>query len=225
MIKPTADLERIIGYTFKQSAYLKEALTHRSFSAKHNERLEYLGDAVLNLVIAKALFEKFPNVSEGQLTRLRARLVNEEGCAQVAQTLRLDQYCQMGLGEKKSGGAARQAIQADLLEAVLGAIFLDSDYDTAAACVRRWYDELLTDIQPVDAKKDAKTRLQEWCQSQKMALPEYVTLSETGPAHDQVFEVACYLKSRQWATKAKANSKRKAAQQAAEDMLKQVGQS
>ena len=166
-------LQRKIDYQFQDTWLLKQALTHRSAGHKHNERLEFLGDAILNLTIAEALFHQFPKCNEGELSRMRATLVREPTLAILARDFQLGDYLSLGQGELKSGGFRRESILADCVEALIGAISLDSSLANATEIVTRWYQPLLKDIQPGDNQKDAKTRLQEYLQGNRLPVPTY----------------------------------------------------
>lgn len=204
-----------LGYTFARPELLQEALTHRSHSIPHNERLEFLGDAILNCAIAALIYKSFPSLPEGHLSRLRASFVNQQALFDIALGLRMDQLIRLGEGELKSGGCHRPSILADAFEAVLGAIYLDSDFTQAEAVVKALYDPL---IQKVDLKtqgKDPKTLLQEFLQSQKLALPEYAVVTTTGKAHKQKFQVECVLPALNIRTLGEGSSRRSAEQAAA----------
>ena len=164
-------LQRKINYQFKDKALLKQALTHRSAAKFHNERLEFLGDAILNLTIAEALYHQFPKSDEGDLSRMRATLVREPTLAGIAREFELGDYMLLGPGELKSGGFRRESILADCIEAIIGAISLDSHLAEASQVVRKWYQTLLQEIKPGDNQKDPKTRLQEYLQGHRLPLP------------------------------------------------------
>lgn len=198
----------------------QQALTHRSFGAQNNERLEFLGDAVLNLCISDWLYAKYPRLSEGELSRMRALLVREETLHQLALCLDLGAHLRLGAGEKRSGGSARPSILADALEALLGAIYLDDGFAAARTWVFALYDTLdLAALTPARAQ-DAKTRLQEFTQSKKWGLPKYTLVATQGAAHHLEFEVECALAAKQLATRGRGNSKRAAEQEAAELLWK-----
>jgi len=184
-------LEARIGHVFANRTLLEQAVTHRSHSARHNERLEFLGDSVLNFVVAALLFERYTNVDEGDLSRVRSNLVKQAALASIAQTLDLSQYLRLGEGELKSGGFRRPSILADTLEAVFGAVFLDAGFDAARAVITRLYEQVLVTIDPKTLGKDPKTLLQEFLQGRKHPLPLYTVLATHGAAHDQQFEVEC----------------------------------
>jgi len=193
---PLSQLQARLGHGFAKRALLEQALTHRSHSTHHNERLEFLGDGVLNFVVAALLFERYPGLAEGDLSRVRASLVKQATLAAIAQTLELSQVLRLGEGELKSGGFRRPSILADTLEAVLGAVFLDAGFDAARAVIERLYASLLADIDPKAVGKDtlgkdAKTLLQEFLQGRKLALPVYTVIATHGAAHEQQFEVEC----------------------------------
>ncbi len=215
-------LETALGYQFKQSARLKEALTHRSASAKNNERQEFLGDSILNFVIAEALFKQYPKSSEGDLSRLRASLVNKDGLFQVSTQLKLGDFLYLGSGELKSGGYRRNSILADAVEAIFGAIYLDSDFETCKSIILKLYHELLENVPDADELKDPKTRLQELLQSRKHSLPGYEVINVSGQAHNQQFTVSCQVEKLKLQTEGTSTSRRKAEQRAARAMIELV---
>jgi ribonuclease III len=208
-------LEQRVGYSFSRPELLAQALTHRSHSAFHNERLEFLGDSILNCAIAAELFERFPRLPEGDLSRLRAHLVRQEALHQIAQTLDLGDYLRLGEGELKSGGFARPSILADAFEALIGAIFVDGGYAAAQGTVRRVYAPLLSGLDPEALGKDPKTLLQELLQSRKIALPQYSVVATHGAAHSQNFEVECLIPQLSVRTTGSGSSRRAAEQEAA----------
>jgi ribonuclease-3 len=208
-------LEQRVGYSFSRPELLAQALTHRSHSAFHNERLEFLGDSILNCAIAAELFERFPKLPEGDLSRLRAHLVRQEALHQIAQTLDLGDYLRLGEGELKSGGFARPSILADAFEALIGAIFVDGGYAAAQGTVRRVYAPLLSGLDPEALGKDPKTLLQELLQSRKIALPQYSVVATHGAAHSQNFEVECLIPQLSVRTTGSGSSRRAAEQEAA----------
>ena len=212
----------VLGHVFSRSELLRQALTHRSHGAHNNERLEFLGDGVLDCVIAAALFARYPQLAEGDLTRLRAHLVREETLASIARQLGLDRHLMLGEGEIRSGGQHRPSILADAFEALVGAVFLDGGYDAAAGMVLQCYQGKLDRLDPVTAGKDAKTRLQELLQAEKEALPVYRVMSIDGEAHQQTFQVICEVPSRSLTGTGSGNSRRAAEQQAASVVLQQV---
>jgi ribonuclease-3 len=186
-------LQKKLGYQFKNAELLRLALTHRSHSTMHNERLEFLGDSVLNCTIASLLFEMFSEIDEGDLSRVRANLVKQQSLYEVAQRLELSQFLRLGEGELKSGGFRRPSILADTLEALFGAIFLDSGFDAAKDVIRNLYLPVLRVVDPKTLGKDAKTLLQEFLQSKKIALPQYNVVATHGAAHNQEFEIDCLV--------------------------------
>jgi len=208
-----------IDYRFKDPQLLREALTHRSMGAGHNERLEFLGDSVLNLVIAMRLYERNPDVREGDLSRMRARLVRGSTLGEVAASIGLGQQIKLGEGELKSGGFRRASILADAFEALLGAIFIDGGYDACRAVVLELFDPLIESLPAADELKDPKTRLQEWLQARGRALPRYALVSEEGADHAKVFRIACRLADDGTVVEESGRSRRKAEQAAAARML------
>lgn len=182
-----------LGHSFKDQALMNLALTHRSFSAKNNERLEFLGDAILNFVVGEALFERFSEAKEGQLSRLRAKLVREETLATLARHFQIGDYLNLGSGELKSGGFRRESILADAVEALIGAIYLDAGMDKARELVLKWLEHEFKDLTLVDTNKDTKTRLQEFLQSRNADLPKYEVVKIEGEPHERIFHVECYL--------------------------------
>lgn len=212
-------LQHAIGYRFDESAWLEQALTHRSASPTNNERLEFLGDSILNFVIADEVFHRRPESPEGDLSRLRANLVNKQSLAEIARTIDLGSCVQLGSGELKSGGHRRDSILADALEAVLGAIYLDGGFHGARDVIARLYQERLSDLPSAQQLKDPKTRLQERLQGSGYGLPDYDVRDVGGASHDQSFEVTCYVQAFDWTTSGRAGSRRKAEQRAAQAML------
>jgi ribonuclease-3 len=208
-------VEESFGYTFKDSGLLRRALTHRSYGVPHNERLEFLGDSVLNCTIALALYEKFPELPEGELSRLRASLVSQPALAALARELQLGRHLRLGEGEIKSGGAARPSILSDAVEAVLGAILLDGTFESVRTVVGRVFGNTLAAISPATAGKDAKTLLQEWLQGRRQALPHYVVTAIRGEAHEQEFEVECVIAQLNIRCTGRGSSRRRAEQDAA----------
>ena len=186
-------LQTRLGYTFKNATLLQQALTHRSHSGVHNERLEFLGDSILNCVVASLLFDRYQTIDEGDLSRLRANLVKQQSLYEIAQRLELSQFLRLGEGELKSGGFRRPSILADTLEALFGAIFLDAGFDTARAVIHGLYIPILETVDPKTLGKDAKTLLQEYLQGKKMALPQYNVVATHGAAHNQEFEIECLV--------------------------------
>ena len=215
--KPDA-LQRTIAYTFNNSGLLDVALTHRSVGRNNNERLEFLGDSILGMVIADALYNKFPDAAEGELSRMRASLVRGDSLARLAKSISLGDYLILGQGELKSGGFRRSSILADAYEALLGAIYLDSDIDTCRKFILSQFSALLDAVSPEDTLKDPKTRLQEILQARALPLPEYEVISTEGVAHKQVFTVECRVKD-MTAVQASGASRRKAEQAAAKQVI------
>jgi ribonuclease-3 len=212
-----------LGYLFRDTGLLDNALTHRSRGNRNNERLEFLGDAVLGLCISELLYERFPDVEEGDLSRLRASLVNRETLADIAATLELGELLRLGSGELKSGGFRRRSILADALEAVLGAIYLDGGFDAAGQVIKHLFAERLDKLPPPESLKDAKTRLQEILQGRGHALPEYSVESVSGRDHEQVFHVRCQLPALDLEASGSGGSRRKAEQAAASALLEKLG--
>ncbi len=209
-----------IGHRFADPSLLRTALTHRSFGTPNNERLEFLGDGILDCVIAAALYHRFPNLPEGDLSRLRANLVRQESLHRLAQQLEIGKTLRLGEGELKSGGATRPSILADALEAVFGAIYLDAGFDIACSVISGLYAPMLDELKPGQFQKDAKTRLQEWLQGRKKPLPRYVLLETSGAAHEQSFVVACEIEQPALRSQGTGSSRRIAEQNAAEAALK-----
>lgn len=208
-----------IGHSFEEVGLLKRAMTHRSRDAANNERLEFLGDSIVNFVIADTLFARFPNAREGELSRLRASLVKGETLAQVARTLQLGEFLLLGEGELKSGGHRRSSILADALEALIGAIYLDAGMAVAGECIQRWFTSQLANLSLEDSARDPKSRLQEWLQARGLPLPNYEIVENTGEAHNQSFTVSCCVTHNQNATRATASSRKQAEKEAAKAML------
>lgn len=188
-----ADLGSSLGYAFREPLWLQRALTHRSHGRDHNERLEFLGDSVLSLVVAEALFDRFPRLAEGDLSRLRAQLVRGETLAALARALDLGAHLALGEGESRSGGHDRDSILADALEAVFGAVLKDGGLDAARAVILRLYDERIRGLDPEHVEKDPKTRLQELLQKRGLPVPAYETVQISGEAHEQWFVVECRI--------------------------------
>ena len=208
-------IERAIGHVFDNRSLLDRALTHRSHGASHNERLEFLGDSVLNCVIAQALYEQFSDVREGDLSRLRANLVRQETLAQIAQQFGLGDHLRLGEGELKSGGFRRPSILADALEALFGAGFVDGGFERARQTILRLYEPFLASLDPLRSGKDAKTSLQEYLQGRRLALPQYLLRATRGEAHAQEFEVECLIPELGIAATGRGHSRRAAEQEAA----------
>jgi len=212
-------LQDALGYRFNDPALLEQALTHRSAAGVNNERLEFLGDGILNFVMADELYRRRPDCPEGDLSRLRASLVNQSSLARVARDLELGRFLRLGTGELKSGGHRRESILSDGLEALFGAIFLDSDFERAKGIIIACFGERLTHLPDVDELKDPKTRLQEYLQSGRLPLPSYQVLDVTGKAHNQTFSVECRIEGVSGTSVGTARSRRQAEQRAAEAML------
>ena len=207
-----------IGYSFKDQNLLKHALCHRSVGDLNNERLEFLGDAILSAIVAETLFRQHPHALEGELSRMRSLLVSGERLAELAKELNLGNYLQLGPGELKSGGRERVSILADALEALLGAIFLDANMETCRLCIQKWYGRRLGEISETDSAKDPKSLLQEWAQSHKFPLPTY-TYTATGRPHEQIFVVTCEVIGLPHRAIGSSSSRRKAEQMAAKNYL------
>lgn len=215
--EPTlAALQRRLGHAFRDEALLRRALTHRSFGTDHYERLEFLGDAVLGLVVATLLVQRLPQGQEGDLSRARAALVRQDALHRIALRLGLPALLRLGEGERRSGGHERPSILADAVEALLGAIYLDAGFEAAQAVARRWYDDVTL---ASGIGKDAKTALQEWLQARRRPLPRYEVVAVRGEAHAQTFEVACHVEGQDAPTHGSGASRRAAEQVAAAAML------
>ena len=214
-----AALQLRLGYRFSQEALLERALRHRSFSADHNERLEFLGDAVLSLAISSLLFERFAGSDEGDLTRIRAHLVREDSLHRVALSLGLPEVLRLSEGEARGGGAQRVSILADALEAVIGAAFLDGGFDSARSLVKRMFGEIIDTTEIGSWSKDAKTELQEWLQARRLPVPIYRITATRGQAHAQTFEVECSVPALSLTQQGEGRSRRLAEQEAAGRML------
>ncbi len=218
-------LQSRLQHRFTDAALLQRALTHRSFSADHNERLEFLGDSVLNLAVAHMLYEALGQLPEGDLSRVRAQLVRQDSLHQLALDLGLSPLLRLGEGELRSGGQRRPSILADALEAVIGAVYLDGGHAAADALVRRLFDRIQITPALSAASKDAKTALQEWLQGRKMHLPRYEVVRVLGEAHRQTFEVACHVAERGMTQLGQGASRRAAEQAAAAAMLQALDSS
>ncbi len=212
-------LQKRLQHEFSNPKLLVQALTHRSFSAEHNERIEFLGDSVLNLAVAGLLYERLSELPEGDLSRVRANLVKQDTLHQLAVTLGLPSMLRLGEGESKSGGQKRPSILADALEAVIGAVYLDAGFDTAARLVRRFFDGVEINPQMQAIGKDPKTELQEWLQGRKMNLPIYRVVGTLGAAHKQTFDVECEISEYGRTERGIGNSRRAGEQAAAAAML------
>ncbi|TDR31693.1 ribonuclease III [Hydromonas duriensis] len=212
---PLLSLQHQLGYLFTDVKLLRQALTHRSYAQNHYERLEFLGDGVLNCSIARCLYDQFKDIKEGELSRIRAHLVKQDTLVLIAQDLSVSKYLLLGEGEMKSGGLNRPSILADAVEAMIGAIFLEAGFDVAQSVVARLYAPLLKNIDPSSAGKDAKTQLQERLQGQKLPVPKYDIIEIQGAAHEQVFTVSCFIEALQVRTQGEGSTRRLAEQQAA----------
>ncbi len=217
-----SELQIRLGYAFRQAGLLQQAVTHRSFSSDHNERLEFLGDSVLNLSVAHMLYVQLSSLPEGDLSRVRANLVKQDTLHQLAKTLDLSAVMRLGEGEMRSGGQSRPSILADALEAIIGAVYLDGGYQDAQALVERLFQtvDIKPDMQAVD--KDPKTELQEWLQGRKFALPKYTVVGTSGAAHRQQFEVSCEVTELRKTQQGSGASRRAAEQAAAAALLQSL---
>ena len=215
-------LQQRLAHTFKQPKLLARALTHRSFGAEHYERLEFLGDSVLNLAISDWLYGQLSQQAEGDLSRIRANLVKQDTLHVLAVGLGLPQLLRLGDGEKRSGGSKRPSILADTLEAIIGAVYLDAGFDAAQALVRRLYQKVDVNPTMVASAKDAKTELQEWLQGRKMKLPQYRVVATLGEAHKQTFDVECEVAELGRSERGIGQSRRAAEQSAAAAMLQHL---
>jgi len=213
------DLQARIGHRFRQPELLARALTHRSFGADHNERLEFLGDAVLSLAVSSLLFERFSGSDEGDLTRVRAHLVREDSLHRMALQLGLPDVVRLSEGEARGGGAQRASILADALEAVIGAVFLDAGFEAARELVQRLFGEVIAGTEIGGWAKDAKTELQEWLQARRLPVPTYRISATRGQAHAQTFEVECMVPALGLTQAGEGRSRRQAEQEAARRML------
>ena len=209
-----------LDHAFEHPELLRQALTHRSYGTPNNERLEFVGDAVLNCVVGRALFERFPDMPEGDLSRMRAHLVNQETLAQVARRIDLGSAIRVGEGEMKSGGTDRASILADAMEAVFGAVFVDGGYDAARRVIDAVYAVVLSEADPTALGKDPKTRLQEWLQAKRLPVPEYAIVKTSGEAHSQTFAVECRIPDLGIVAQGFGTSRRAAEQEAAQQALR-----
>ena len=210
-----AALEERLGYRFVQRTLLEQAVTHRSHGAVHNERLEFLGDAVLNCTIAHLLYQKYARLNEGDLSRLRANLVKQQSLAEIAQQLGLAEFLRLGEGEMKSGGFRRPSILADTMEAAFGAVFVDGGFDAARDVIGRLFEPVLKGVDPKTLGKDSKTLLQEYLQGKRLPLPVYSVVETRGAAHNQEFEVECAIPKLEISVRGTGRSRRAAEQSAA----------
>lgn len=221
-LKPKlANLERSIAYQFENRDLLVQALTHRSFSATNNERLEFIGDGLVNAVVAKLLFSAYPDLDEGSLSRLRSKLVSRDGLSVIAKRFDLGPLLQLGAGERKSGGRHRDSILADAVEAIAGAILMDTDFGRASEIVSVWFHDDVAGLDIISTR-DAKTQLQEWLQGKGHSLPTYSVVSVSGEDHNQEFEVSCHTEAGDLVSYGRASSRKKAEQAAAGDLLERL---
>jgi ribonuclease-3 len=204
-----------LGHRFRDSRLLSQALTHRSYGTPHNERLEFLGDSVLNCVVAQMLYQRFAALPEGELSRVRANLVNQSSLFEIASRLGIGEHILLGEGELKSGGFRRPSILADALEAVFGAVFLDAGFEAAQAVIGQLFEPIVASTDPTAVAKDPKTRLQELLQGRRMALPQYSIVAVTGEAHEQLFRVECAIPELDIRSFGEGSSRRAAEQAAA----------
>nr|WP_286196287.1 MULTISPECIES: ribonuclease III [Gammaproteobacteria] len=217
-------MQKKLGHEFSNQSLLALALTHRSFGSRNNERLEFLGDSIVNFVIAEALYERFPDAKEGQLSRLRARMVRGVTLAELGREFELGDFLRLGSGELKSGGFRRESILADAVEAIIGAIYLDAGMAVCHQRIRTWFTTRLDQLTTTDEQnKDPKTRLQEYLQARQQSLPKYQVTDIQGEAHDQHFSVICELEGLDEPSKGEGSSRRGAEQQAARNALKLLG--
>ncbi|CAL4320802.1 Ribonuclease 3 [Buchnera aphidicola (Chaitophorus sp. 3695)] len=219
----TEKVQKIIGYVYTKKELLTQALTHRSSGINHNERLEFLGDSILSFVIATALYKFFPDVNEGDMSRMRATLVRGHTLAKIAHEFELGEYLKLGQGELKSGGFRRESILANTVEAIIGSVFLDSNIKTIEKLILKWYKKRLEKISPGDAQKDSKTRLQEYLQSKHLPLPTYTVVQVYGEAHNQLFTVKCKILNISENLIGIGSSRRKAEQNSAQYALIKLG--
>jgi len=212
-------LEKTLQYRFHDASLLQQALTHRSATNRNNERLEFLGDAVLDFVVSEAVYLARPEAPEGDLSKLRASLVKDESLAELALELGLGEHLILGSGERKTGGHRRGSILADALEAIFGAVFLDAGFDAAKALINRVYEERYRELPDVGDLRDPKTRLQEWLQARKMALPKYELVKVFGQEHKRRFSITCTVVEKSLLTDGESTTRRKAEQKAASKMI------
>ena len=215
-------LQQRLGHAFGSASLLTRALTHRSFGADHNERLEFLGDAVLNLTVSSLLFERFSGSDEGDLTRVRAHLVREDSLHRVALALALPEALKLSEGEARGGGAARPSILADAVEALIGAVSIDGGFEAAQALVTRLFGETIMSTTTDNWRKDAKTELQEWLQARHVPVPAYRISATHGQAHAQTFEVECDVPALKWRATGVGRSRRAAEQASAQQLLDRI---
>jgi ribonuclease-3 len=213
------ELSRKLGYQFNNPQLLKVALTHRSCNEENNERLEFLGDSIVNFVIADALYHQFTNAQEGELSRWRASLINREALGDLGRHFELGRYIFLGQGELKSGGSQRISILSCTMEAIIGAIYLDGGFEITKTTILHWYENLLSSLSNAASHKDPKTQLQEYLQAQQIALPVYTVEAVDGEAHQQTFKVSCKVAVLNRKVFGNGSSRRRAEQTAAQSML------
>ncbi|MEM7294192.1 MAG: ribonuclease III [Pseudomonadota bacterium] len=223
VVNPLAPLCKKLGHSFRDESLLNRALTHRSVGSANNERLEFLGDSILNMVIAEALFLRRPDFSEGELSRMRANLVRGETLAEIGGEIGLSEYLKLGQGELKSGGFERNSIVSDCVEALIGAIYLDAEFATCRASVLGLYRSRLDNLPDAESLKDPKTRLQEYLQASGHDLPQYTVIAKEGKSHEQQFVVSCDVAVLDLHAEAKALGRRRAEQAAAAQVLANIG--
>jgi ribonuclease-3 len=217
-------LATTLSYEFNDANLLQQALTHRSCPGANNERLEFLGDAVLDFVISEVVYRSHPNAPEGDLSKLRASLVKDASLGKLAMDLDLGEHLILGGGERKSGGHRRESILADALEALFGAVYLDAGFDAAAAVITHAFGDRLSNLPSVDDLRDPKTRLQEWLQAQGFGLPEYELVKVSGKAHRQKFDVSCSIRDGEQISTGSGTTRRNAEQESAREMLAGLGE-
>lgn len=222
MTKPLKHLSQILAYHFKNLGLLQQALTHRSAHPIHNERLEFIGDSIVNFVIGEALFHAHPNQAEGELSRWRASLVQRETLAEIGLEWHLNEYMILGPGEKKTGGMHRISNLANAVEAIIGAIYLDSDFSTIKNILLKTFEKKLTTAHIASLQKDYKTQLQEWLQSKQIPIPTYDLIEVSGQDHASIFKIRCSIPKLVKTSIGEGSSKKKAEQEAAAQMLKQL---
>ena len=219
MDKAESWLEKTLGYRFQNAELFQQALTHRSAARRNNERLEFLGDAVLDFVVSEFVYAACPDAPEGDLSKLRASLVKDETLAEIALELELGEHLILGSGERKTGGHRRESILADALEAIFGAVYLDSGFDAAKTVVEHVYAARYRNLPDVGDLRDPKTQLQEWLQARKMELPDYELVNASGKDHQQRFTVTCTVQESSAVTEGESTTRRKAEQKAARKMI------
>jgi ribonuclease-3 len=217
-----AALEERLGYRFSSPALLQQAVTHRSHGAVHNERLEFLGDAILNCTIAQLLYQKYVRLNEGDLSRLRANLVKQSSLAEIAERIELSRFLRLGEGEMKSGGFRRPSILADTMEAIFGAVLVDGGFEAGSGVIARLFEPVLKHVDPKTLGKDSKTLLQEYLQGKRLPLPVYAVVETRGAAHNQEFEVECSIPKLEVGVRGSGRSRRAAEQNAAKLALEQA---